>query len=74
MGYQRDTETATIERRNIATGGAACGGQYEWRALNTVLVVQLGVNANKAKVFKAHAAPLWLCDNLINELTLPANQ
>ena len=47
---------------------AACGGQYEWRAPNRVRVVQLGVNANEAKVFKAHAAPLGLCDNLINEL------
>ena len=36
--------------------------------------MQLGVNANEAKVFKAHAAPLGLCDNLINALKLPANQ
>ena len=28
------------------------------------MVVQLGVNANEATVFKAHAAPLGLCDNL----------
>ena len=37
-------------------------------------VVQLGVNSNEAKVLKAHAAPLELCDNLINELKLLANQ
>ena len=30
----------------------------------------LGTNANEAKVFKAHAAPLHLCDNLINALKL----
>ena len=53
---------------------AACGGQYEWRAPNSILVVQLGVNANETKVFKAHAAPLGLCDNLINALKLLANQ
>ena len=53
---------------------AACGGHYEWRAPNRILVVQLGVNANEAKVLKAHAAPLELCDNLINELKLLANQ
>ena len=35
-----------------------------------MLVVQLGVNANEAKVFKAHAAPLGLCDNLTNALKL----
>ena len=40
-----------------------CGGQYEWRAPNRILVVQTGANANEAKVFKAHAAPQGLCDN-----------
>ena len=53
---------------------AACGGQYEWRAPNRILVVQLGVNANEAKVFRAHAASLGLCDNLINALKLLANK
>ena len=51
---------------------AACGGQYEWRAPNRILVVQLGVNANEAKVFTAYAAPLGLCDNLINAVKLLA--
>ena len=37
-------------------------------------MVQLGANANDAKVFKAHAAPLELCDNLVNALKLLANQ
>ena len=55
-------------------GARLFGGQYEWRALNRILVVQLGVNANEAKVFKAHAALLGLCDNLINALKLLANQ
>ena len=36
-------------------------------------MVQIGVNANEAKVFKAHATPLVLCDNLINALKLLAN-
>ena len=53
---------------------AACGGQYEGRAPNRILVVQLGANANEAKVFKAHAASLGLCDNLINALKMLANQ
>ena len=35
--------------------------------------LHLGVNANEAKVFRAHAAPLGLCD-LINALNLLANQ
>ena len=39
-----------------------------------MLVVQLGTNANEAKVFKAHAAPQGLCENLINALNLLANQ
>ena len=50
---------------------AACGGQYQWRAPNRILVVQIGVNAKKAKVFKAHETRLRLCDNLINALSLP---
>ena len=53
---------------------AACGGQHEWRAPNRILVVQFGVNANAAKVFEEHAAPLGLCDNMINALKLLANQ
>ena len=51
-----------------------CGGKYKLRAPNRILVVQLGVNATEAKVFKAHAAPLGLCDHLINALKLLANQ
>ena len=39
-----------------------------------ILLVQIGVNANEAKVFQAHAALLGLCDNLINALKLLANQ
>ena len=53
---------------------AACGGQHEWRAPNRILVVQLGVIACDAKVFKAHAAPWGVFDNLINALKLLANQ
>ena len=52
---------------------AACGGQHEWKAHNRILVVQLGANANEAKVFKAHAAPLGLCDNSTNALKLLAS-
>ena len=37
-------------------------------------MVQIGVNANEAKVVKPHAAPLGLCDNLTNALKLLANQ
>ena len=37
-------------------------------------MVQLCVSANEAKVFKAHAAPLGLCDKLINGINLLANQ
>ena len=36
--------------------------------------MQFGVHANEAKVFTAHAAPLRICDNLINALKLLANQ
>ena len=39
-----------------------------------IFVVQIGANADRAKVFKAHAAPLGLSDNLINALKLLAKQ
>ena len=35
---------------------------------------QTGVSASQAKVFKAHAAPQGLCENLINALKLLANK
>ena len=41
---------------------AVCGGKYEWRASNRILVVQVGTNANEAKVFRAHAAPQGSCE------------
>ena len=67
--YPRDTETAATERRYIATGGVRLvQDQHEWRAPNRILVVQLDVNANEAKVFKTHAAHLGLCDNLTDAL------
>ena len=49
-----------------------CGGTYEWP--NRILVVQLGTNDEEAKVFRAHAVPQGLRENLINALKLPANQ
>ena len=44
------------------------------RAPNRILVVQLGTDASEGKVFRAHAAPQGLCENLINALKLLANQ
>ena len=36
--------------------------------------MQLGANEDEAKVFRTHAVPQGLCDNLINALKLLANQ
>ena len=44
---------------------AACG-QYDWKALNRVLVMQDSTDHREATVFRAHAAPHGVCDNLIN--------
>ena len=41
---------------------------------NRNLVVQNGTNEDEAKVFRTHAIPLGLCENLINALKLLANQ
>ena len=53
---------------------AACGGQYDWRAPNRVLVIQDSTDQREAKVFRAHAAPQGTCDNLINALKFLTNQ
>ena len=58
---------AATERRSSVVGGAQ-------HAPNRILVIQLSTNANEAKVFKAHAAPLGLCDNLVKALKPLANQ
>ena len=64
------TDMETTERRRCAV----CGGKYERSAPNRILVVQLGTNEDEAKVFRAHAVPQGLCENLINALKLLANQ
>ena len=51
-----------------------CGSKHEWRAPNGILVVQLGTNEDEAKVFRAHAVPQGLRENLINALKVLANQ
>ena len=56
------------------SGGAICGERYDWRQPNKLLVVQTGESVEQAKVFKAHAIPQGLCENLINALKLLANQ
>ena len=66
-GYRRDTETAT-------TGGVRLVEANTNGERQTGYWVQIGVNANEAKVFRAHAVPLELCDNLINALELLTNQ
>ena len=72
-GCRRGTATATTGCRSNWCC-AACGGKYDWRALNRVLVIQDSTDPREAKVFGAHAAPQGMCDNLINSLMLLANQ
>ena len=62
------------KKRHCSWWCAVCGGQYEWRAPKRILVVQLGTNEDEANVFRAHAVPQGLCENLINALKLLANQ
>ena len=52
----------------------ACGGQYDWRAPNRVLVTQDSMDHREATVFRAHAAPQGTCENLINALKLLTKQ
>ena len=53
---------------------AICGEKYGWEIPNRLLVVQTGERVEQAKVFKAHAVPQGLCENLVNALKLLANQ
>ena len=53
---------------------AICGETYDWKQPNRLLVVQTGEIVEQAKVFKAHAIPQGLSENLINALKLLANQ
>ena len=69
-----DGDGSDRKKKHCSFWCAVCGGHYEWRAPNRILVVQLGVNANETKVFKALAAPQGLCENLINVLKLLAKQ
>ena len=47
---------------------AICGEKYP----NRLLATQTGDSASQAKVFKAHAVPQGVCENLINALNLLA--
>ena len=58
------------KKEGIAAGGVRLVEAISNRERQTRIVVQIGVDANEAKVFKAHAAPY----NLINALKLLANQ
>ena len=53
---------------------AICGVKYDWRQPNRLFVVQTGESVEQAKVFKAHAIPQGLCENLIDASKLLANQ
>ena len=46
----------------------------DWRAPNRILVLHNSTDHREAKVFRAHAAPQGICDNLINALRLLTNQ
>ena len=45
-----------------------------WNAPNRVLVTQDSTDRREAKVFRAHAAPQGVCDNLINTLKIVAKR
>ena len=53
---------------------AACGGQYNWRNPNRVLVMHDSADPSKATVFRAHAPPQGACENVASALKLLANQ
>ena len=63
-------QIADFLRRIIASVDGKQHAEVNSNAPNRILVVQIGADAERGKVFKAHAAPLGLCDNLFNALKL----
>ena len=53
---------------------AACGGQYNWRDPNRVLVAHDSADFSEAKVFGAHAVPPGACENRVCAVKFLANQ
>ena len=53
---------------------AACESQYDDKNSNRVLFFQVSKDRTQAKVFRAHAPQQGMCENLVNGLTLLANQ
>ena len=52
-----------------------CGGQYDGRDPNRVLIVQDSMDPSEANVFQAHPAlQKCVCEHLLNALQLLANQ
>ena len=73
MGLLRGT--AATGRRSNATGGARFVAVSMIGGLRTgFFVVQYSTNRREAKVFRAHAAPQGMCDNLTNSVKVLTNQ
>ena len=64
-GFQLERSTAAGGPRSV---------EKNMRAPSRLLVVPTGDSASQADVFKAHAVPQGVCENLINALKLLANQ
>ena len=62
------------EKNHTIWWSAICGGKYDWKQPNRLLVAQASESINQAKVFKAHAVPQGLSGNLIKALKMLANQ
>ena len=74
-GRPQGTATATTGRRSSAIGGARrVAAKCDWRAPSRVVVLQDSVDPRQTQVFRAHAAPQGMCDNLINSLKHLTNQ
>ena len=48
--------------------------QCNWKHPNRVLTIQDSTDRREAKVFRLHAPPQGMCENLVNALKLSANQ
>ena len=74
MGARRGPEGFGAAGASQNDPREAPNGQCDWRAPNRVLVLQDDKNSRNVEVFRAHAAPQGMRDNLINALKRLTNK
>ena len=68
-GSHQGTATSTSQQKKQCNWWcSACGREYDWRNPDRILVIQDTTDRREAKVFRAHAPPTGVCENLWGSL------